>query len=160
MEKPGAIVRPSDTLKSRHFDMGAYFCWRKTFSSLALICKFYIRISEYFRGFRASFKVAIKMQLAMLSVRLKQQGSRKMINSVLERLFGCSHRRTSFPITPKRPSARVGAYVSCLDCGKEFAYNWNEMRQEEQLVVPTTPVPPNRLVRPAEGLSRLLRLGN
>jgi hypothetical protein len=21
-----------------------------------------------------------------------------------------------------------GTYVACLDCGKEFAYNWNEMR--------------------------------
>ncbi len=83
-----------------------------------------------------------------------------MINSVFERFFGCSHRRTSFPITPKRPSTRVGAYVACLDCGKEFAYNWKEMKQEEQVAIPAVPPPPNRLVRPAEGLSRLLRLGS
>jgi hypothetical protein len=25
-------------------------------------------------------------------------------------------------------AARSGTYVSCLDCGKELAYNWDEMR--------------------------------
>jgi hypothetical protein len=54
-----------------------------------------------------------------------------MLSSVFEGLFGCSHRRTTFPITPKRPTSWAGAYVTCLDCGKEFAYNWNEMRREE-----------------------------
>lgn len=84
-----------------------------------------------------------------------------MLNSVFDSLFGCSHRRTTFPITPKRPSAHLGAYVTCLDCGKEFAYNWNEMRREEDPValVPV-PLPPNRMTRPAQGLSRLLRLGS
>ena len=83
-----------------------------------------------------------------------------MLTSVLERLFGCSHRRTTFPMTPKRPSVRVGAYVTCLDCGKEFAYNWNEMRLEDPVAIPAVPAPPNRLTRPVEGLSRLLRLGS
>jgi hypothetical protein len=54
-----------------------------------------------------------------------------MLNSVLESLFGCSHRTTTFPLTPTRKMAvgsRQGAYVVCLDCGKEFGYDWHAMR--------------------------------
>jgi hypothetical protein len=85
-----------------------------------------------------------------------------MLNSVFDSLFGCSHRRTTFPITPKRPSAaRPGAYVSCLDCGKEFAYNWDEMRMEDRPVaVHPDPLPSRPVTGPAHSLSRLLRLGN
>jgi len=84
-----------------------------------------------------------------------------MLTFVLERLFGCSHKRTTFPLTPKRPSGRVGAYVTCLDCGKEFAYNWNEMRLEEPLApAAAADTPPSPIARPEHGLSRLLRLGS
>ena len=84
-----------------------------------------------------------------------------MLSAVIDSLFGCSHRRTSFPLTPKRPSVRPGAYVTCLDCGKEFAYNWNEMRMEEEPVaVPTGASPQDPIVRRMQGLSRLLRLGS
>jgi hypothetical protein len=82
-----------------------------------------------------------------------------MFNSVLDSIFGCSHRRTTFPITPKRPSVWPGAYVSCLDCGKEFAYNWTEMRREEKGARRVT-IPSGALAQPAEGLSRVLRLGS
>lgn len=59
-----------------------------------------------------------------------------MLQSMLNSLFGCSHQRTTFPQTPARRHAgppalgavRNGTYVVCLDCGKEFAYNWEEMR--------------------------------
>ena len=50
-------------------------------------------------------------------------------------LFGCWHRRTTFPVTPRKSggstlagATRFGTYVACLDCGKELAYDWNEMR--------------------------------
>jgi hypothetical protein len=49
-------------------------------------------------------------------------------------LFGCYHKNFSFPITKKRgqrlsPAASLtGTYVVCLDCGKEFAYDWQEMK--------------------------------
>jgi len=49
-------------------------------------------------------------------------------------LFGCYHKNFSFPITKKRgqrlsPAASVtGTYVVCLDCGKEFAYDWKTMK--------------------------------
>jgi hypothetical protein len=59
-----------------------------------------------------------------------------MLQSFISSLFGCSHRRTTFPLTPGRKSAsfqtaavpRNGTYVVCLDCGKEFAYDWNRMQ--------------------------------
>jgi hypothetical protein len=85
-----------------------------------------------------------------------------MLSSVFDSLFGCSHRRTTFPMTPKRPTARLGAYVTCLDCGKEFAYNWNEMRMEQEpIVIAADPLPSNRIPgRAAQGLTRPLRLGS
>jgi hypothetical protein len=49
-------------------------------------------------------------------------------------LFGCWHKRVSFPITRKADRRRSGAalqsgtYIVCLDCGKEFAYDWKQMR--------------------------------
>jgi hypothetical protein len=56
-----------------------------------------------------------------------------MLQSLINAFFGCSHRRTTFPQTPTRKSSaysapRHGTYVTCLDCGKELAYNWDEMR--------------------------------
>jgi hypothetical protein len=57
-----------------------------------------------------------------------------MFHSVLNTLFGCSHQHTTFPLTPARKSlafpaaAATRTYVVCLDCGTEFAYNWQEMR--------------------------------
>jgi hypothetical protein len=56
-----------------------------------------------------------------------------MFLSFVNTLFGCSHQRTTFPQTPGRktaaPSAtRNGTYIVCLDCGKEFAYDWDGMR--------------------------------
>ncbi len=59
-----------------------------------------------------------------------------MMGSILSAIFGCSHGRTTFPITPGRKPVSAGAhrhgtYVVCLDCGQEFSYNWDEMRVGE-----------------------------
>ena len=59
-----------------------------------------------------------------------------MLHSMMNTLFGCGHQRTTFPITLRRSYAgsvavsdSVGStYVACLDCGKEFAYDWKAMR--------------------------------
>jgi hypothetical protein len=59
-----------------------------------------------------------------------------MLQSIVNSLFGCSHRRTTFPQTPLRRTGgfqvsnmtRSGTYVTCLECGKELAYDWTEMR--------------------------------
>jgi hypothetical protein len=59
-----------------------------------------------------------------------------MLQSLINYLCGCPHRRTTFPQTPLKRNAgfqapnavRYGTYVTCLDCGKELTYNWEEMR--------------------------------
>lgn len=54
--------------------------------------------------------------------------------NLLDILFGCWHRHLSFPMSAKRGQNRpkaareTGIYVVCLDCGKEFSYDWEQMR--------------------------------
>jgi hypothetical protein len=54
--------------------------------------------------------------------------------TLVDLLFGCWHRHLSFPRSVSRGERRfpaaseTGTYVVCLDCGKEFAYDWEEMR--------------------------------
>ena len=61
-----------------------------------------------------------------------------MFNSIVNVLFGCSHKRTTFPQT-RRPGALAfpmhvqGTYVVCLECGSEFRYDWNAMDIREQI---------------------------
>ena len=49
-------------------------------------------------------------------------------------LFGCSHKRCTFPITVRGKLRRseaasvTGTYVVCLECGKEFPYDWQAMK--------------------------------
>lgn len=68
-----------------------------------------------------------------------------MLTTLMNALLGCTHRRTTFPITPARkagftptPGQRHGTYVVCLDCGKEFGYNWAEMRIGDPVAAPVT----------------------
>ena len=58
-----------------------------------------------------------------------------MIDSVLNLLFRCSHRRLTRPVTPvSKAGAPNGAtYIVCLDCGKQFAYDAKEMRMGKAL---------------------------
>jgi hypothetical protein len=62
--------------------------------------------------------------------------------SFMDLMFGCSHKRLSFPITVRGASRRrseaasvTGTYVVCLACGQEFPYDWNQMK----LVNPSSP---------------------
>ena len=56
-----------------------------------------------------------------------------MLESLVNYIFGCSHRKTTFPLTcgggsnagPVRPRT---TYVTCLECGAELAYDWEQMR--------------------------------
>jgi len=54
--------------------------------------------------------------------------------SLFDFVFGCSHKRCSFPLSTRgvkrrSPAASVtGTYVVCLDCGKEFPYDWKAMK--------------------------------
>jgi len=53
-----------------------------------------------------------------------------MIDTVLNLIFRCAHRRITRPITPvmKTGEPQGATYVVCLDCGKQFAYDTREMR--------------------------------
>ena len=61
-----------------------------------------------------------------------------MDNSLLQAVFGCAHRKTTFPLTPIRRGAiaarsntepKAQTYIACLDCGKELPYDWDRMRK-------------------------------
>jgi len=57
-----------------------------------------------------------------------------MFGKLMDLIFGCRHSRYSFPLTIRAGSrrsagsTRVGTYVVCLDCGREFSYDWQQMR--------------------------------
>jgi RNase P subunit RPR2 len=57
-----------------------------------------------------------------------------MLLKLMDAMFGCRHVRYSFPITVRAGSRynskvqRSGTYVACLDCGREFRYDWQEMK--------------------------------
>jgi len=56
-----------------------------------------------------------------------------MFGRIMDFVFGCRHSRYSFPLTVRAGSrrsanSRVGTYVVCLDCGREFSYDWQQMR--------------------------------
>lgn len=60
---------------------------------------------------------------------------RARLADLAEWLFGCSHRRTTFPITlptvtrqPGADSPETETYVVCLECGRRMAYDWAKMR--------------------------------
>lgn len=68
--------------------------------------------------------------------------------SLVDFFFGCWHKNYSFPITTRgvrrSPAAMAtGTYVVCLDCGKEFAYDWREMK-----ILTATPRESNLRVMP------------
>jgi hypothetical protein len=57
-----------------------------------------------------------------------------MMANLLDMFFGCWHKNYSFPITVKSGQRRSGAasatgtYIVCLDCGREFPYDWKAMK--------------------------------
>lgn len=71
-----------------------------------------------------------------------------MISNLFDSLFGCSHKRITFPITVRaqqraKSGTPTGTYVVCLDCGEEFSYDWKEMkilgrREQNVVVIPKT----------------------
>ena len=65
-----------------------------------------------------------------------------MIDSILNLLFRCPHRRLSRPLTPPRRAGAIPGetYVVCLDCGKQFSYDVKWMRIGRPLEAATKPV--------------------
>jgi hypothetical protein len=57
------------------------------------------------------------------------------MSRLVDALFGCRHKHSTFPITvkPGQPhcchkATTAGTYIVCLDCGKEFGYDWKRMK--------------------------------
>jgi hypothetical protein len=79
-----------------------------------------------------------------------------MIDSLLNLLFRCSHRRLTRPVAPitKAGQPHSQSYVVCLDCGKQFEYDLSQMRMgkaidhshEVGVVPPDLPTPRKRKV--------------
>jgi hypothetical protein len=76
-----------------------------------------------------------------------------MIANLVDLLFGCWHKNYSFPLSVQRGARRTaaagatGTYVVCLDCGKEFAYDWQRMK-----VVGPEPAPARAVANTAESM--------
>jgi hypothetical protein len=53
-----------------------------------------------------------------------------MIQTMMNILFRCRHKRLTRPITPvQKTEARTsGTYVGCLDCGRRFNYDVIKMQ--------------------------------
>jgi hypothetical protein len=45
-------------------------------------------------------------------------------------IFGCRHRRTTFPMTLDRAE---GAYIRCLDCCAKLAYDFERMEVGKEI---------------------------
>jgi hypothetical protein len=80
-----------------------------------------------------------------------------VIDTLLNLLFRCAHRRLTSPFTPVRKKGLTcgDTYVVCLDCGKQFEYDLNEMRigkgidhSHDACVVPRDmPMPPKNKLK-------------
>jgi hypothetical protein len=71
-----------------------------------------------------------------------------MFADVFDMLFGCWHRNYTFPITAKKDASTrshvphiTGTYVVCLDCGREFPYDWERMKVLSAGSEPAQPAP-------------------
>jgi hypothetical protein len=63
-----------------------------------------------------------------------------VIDTVLNLLLRCPHKRITRPITPvSKTGVRNGdTYVVCLECGKQFTYDLNEMRIGKPVAISPT----------------------
>ena len=80
-----------------------------------------------------------------------------MIDSIMNLLFRCPHRRLTRPVSPvsKAGQPHGEAYVVCLDCGKQFYYDVREMKigkpvassRDQGVLHPDMPKPRNDKVK-------------
>lgn len=50
------------------------------------------------------------------------------LHKLLDWLFGCTHARYTWPQARyNKHGQAVGAYICCLQCGREFEYDWTNM---------------------------------
>ena len=86
-----------------------------------------------------------------------------MIDSVLNLLFRCSHKRITRPITlvSKAGAPHGETYVVCLDCGKQFRYDLEKMRVDKAAHTSETSgvLPPN-MPKPRQSPLKLAMLAS
>ena len=78
------------------------------------------------------------------------------LDGLLDCLYGCCHRRTSFPITLRmtvngQQSRHADTYIVCVECGRQFAYDWATMRTVKRpaaWAASGVPVPGDRVRAP------------
>ncbi len=86
-----------------------------------------------------------------------------MIAVLADLLFRCPHRRLTRPITPvSKPGVPAGeTYVVCLECGKQFYYDWEKMRLGGPVEQdPAKGVLPPELPEPKTGKLKYALLGS
>jgi hypothetical protein len=67
-----------------------------------------------------------------------------VIDSIWNLLFRCQHRKTTFPLTPvrkKNDTSPAETYVVCLECGRQFTYDWENMRLGKVVDLSGAPAP-------------------
>jgi DNA-directed RNA polymerase subunit RPC12/RpoP len=68
-----------------------------------------------------------------------------MIDTLLNLLFRCGHRRLTRPVSAAaKPGTHSETYVVCLDCGKQFAYDFTRMKIGKPLGAPQPDAPKRR----------------
>jgi hypothetical protein len=58
------------------------------------------------------------------------RAGKPMISFFFNLLFGCRHKRYTWPITvgSQQLGMKRVTYVVCLTCGQEFVYDWQQMK--------------------------------
>jgi hypothetical protein len=90
--------------------------------------------STFFPYFESKLLELVEAPGAILDRVSGLLGGGQMFSHIIDALFGCTHRRYTFPITAKKGQHRseaasvTGTYVVCLDCGREFPYDWRQMK--------------------------------
>ena len=68
------------------------------------------------------------------------------MDTLFNLLFRCPHKKTTFPMTSGKAAgaSRRETYVVCLDCGKRFFYDWEQMRVGREADFTASPAEPER----------------
>jgi hypothetical protein len=90
----------------------------------------YLHANSYGGDTGRNFPVHPEFNLMEDTNNARQQDAPEESNmfSLVDALFGCTHRHCTFPRTSKKPGTISTTYVVCLDCGRELPYDWQEMR--------------------------------
>jgi hypothetical protein len=88
--------------------------------------------SQMFQTLAGACQITIKSARATMDSLAHTTANevKKVGYTMLNLVFRCSHRSITAPFTPvsKSDKRRGDTYVTCLDCGTHFYYDWAKMR--------------------------------